>query len=248
MKPKILFFDIETTPNKGYVWEKHDTDVIAFESYWHLLSFSAKWSGGKQITRGLIDYEGYEHNKNDDRKITLDLWKLFDEADILVAHNGDQFDIKKTTARFAYHKLPPPSPYFSIDTLKLAKRHFNFVSNSLDDLGDMLNLGRKENTGGFKLWKDCMAGDKKAWRLMKKYNAQDVILLEKVYLRFRPYMKTPLVYSSEYCCPKCGSNHIQARGVALSGGMARQRYQCIDCGGWFQGAKGERINYPNKNL
>lgn len=246
--PKILFFDIETAPHLGYVWEKWETNVIAFEEYGYILSFSAKWYGGKQITKGLIDYQGYRKNKKNDREIVKELWKLFDEADFLVAHNGDQFDIKKCNSRFSYYNLPPPRPYRSIDTKKMAKGRFGFVSNSLDDLGDYLGMGRKVSTGGFDLWRKCMAGDKEAWKKMKKYNAQDVNLLEKIYLHLRPYMKNPVFHDEEGVCPKCGSKRFQKRGFSVNAGVVRQRFQCMDCGGWSHSAKGERIGYPNKNI
>jgi hypothetical protein len=43
-----------------------------------------------------------------------------DEADIICAHNGDAFDIKKINSRLITNGFKPPSPFKTIDTLKAA--------------------------------------------------------------------------------------------------------------------------------
>lgn len=223
---KILLFDIETSPNISYTWGKWEQDVIEFKEEWKILCFAAKWLGGKKIFAHRI-------KGTSDREVVKALWKLFDETDIVVAHNGDSFDVKKTNARFAHYNLPPPSPYKTIDTKKIAKRYFNFNSNSLNDLGKYLGLGEKVETGGFKLWKQCMSGNQEAWRKMIKYNKQDVLLLEKVYLHFRPWMTGHPNVSIDTECPKCGSDNIQFRGIVRTApGNVYRRFQCNSCGGW----------------
>lgn len=235
-EPKILFFDIETAPNLGYVWGKWEQNVIDYTNEWYVLCYSAKWLGGKNITNGLPDYPGYKPGSQNDKKIVEDIWSLFNEADIIVAHNGDQFDIKKMNARFLFHKLTPPTPYKTIDTKKVAKRYFSFNSNKLDDLGQHLGLGRKVKHEGFEMWQGCMAGDMPSWRLMKKYNQQDVNLLEKVYLYFRGWISSHPILgmfsNGSVVCPKCGSSKLQARGFAINSTTKYRRFQCRDCGGW----------------
>lgn len=233
--PRILLFDLETAPSLGWVWAKWETNVIDFEQDWYLLCFAAKWLGGKMETYALPDYRGYKKNPENDRQLVEALWKLFDEADILIAHNGDRFDIRKANARFAYYKLPPPSPYKTVDTLKVARRYFDFTSNKLDDLGHYLGYGRKLPHTGFHLWKGCMTGDKKSWDLMKRYNRRDVDLLEQIYLHFRPWVKTHAnlgMYSGDIVCPKCGSKNLQRRGYSINLTTKYQRFQCQNCGGW----------------
>jgi uncharacterized protein YprB with RNaseH-like and TPR domain len=247
-KPKILFFDIETMANLVYTWGKYEQDVIAYQRHWYMLTFAYKWLGDKKTyVKSLPDYPLYKKDKHNDRDLVKDLWKLFDEADIVIAHNGASFDVKKTNARFMKHRLPPPSPYKILDTKLEAKKYLKMDSNKLDDLGDYFNVGRKINTGGFELWLGCEAGDKKSWKKMCDYNIQDVILLEKVYLKLLPYItKHPnvsVIKGNHLGCPNCGSYHTQKRGVNNSKGskgvIIKQRYQCQDCGAWYQG---ERIN------
>ena len=182
---------METAPSLGWVWQKYETDVIAFVSEWYILSYSAKWLNGLHITKGLPNYQGYKPHQPNDEKLVKDIWKLLNEAEIIIGHNLDRFDLRKAQARFAFWGLPPPKPYLTIDTLKIARKHFAFNSNKLDDLGEYLRLGRKVKHQGFELWEKCMAGDRHAWKKMLSYNRMDVILLERVFNYFKPWINSP---------------------------------------------------------
>ncbi len=240
-KPRILLYDIETMANLSRVWGKYEQDVIAVERHWYMLTFAWKWLGeSKTFVHSLPDFPMYKKDKYNDKSLVEVLWKLFDEADIIIAHNGNSFDIKKTNARFIKHRLPPPSPYKTIDTKLVAKRYFKFDSNKLDDLGDYFNIGRKINTGGWELWQGCEDGDPKAWEKMCRYNKQDVVLLEKVYLAMLPYMTNhpniAALQETRKACPNCGSNHVQKRGYGVSSTTKYQKWQCMDCASWHSSA------------
>ena len=238
-KPKILFFDIETAPNLAYVWGKYEQNVLDYTSQWYILSFSAKWSDGEVFSRCLPDYVGYKPHTENDRTLVNELWELFNEADVIVGHNGDSFDIKKTQARFVVHNLPPPTPFKTIDTKKLAKRSFNFNSNKLDDLGKTLGVGRKLKHTGFDLWLGCLNGDKESWQTMREYNEQDVLLLERVYLRLRPYAtihpNIAVLSETENGCRNCGHAQLEQKGFSLTATGTNPNYQCLNCGAWSKG-------------
>jgi DNA polymerase elongation subunit (family B) len=233
---KVALFDIETTPNLGYTWGKWQQDVIEFKEDWYMLSFAFRWLGQKKIhTHALPDYAGYDPKTRNDKKLVETLWEVLDEADMVVTHNGDRFDIKKANARFISHGLVPPSPFKSVDTLKIARKHFKFDSNKLDELGKYLGLGRKLPHTGKHLWFGCMAGDAKCWRIMRRYNAQDVELLERVYMKMRPWATTHpdmTMWSRKGSCPACESHNIQHRGWHVNKRGKKPRFQCQDCGKW----------------
>jgi DNA polymerase III epsilon subunit-like protein len=235
-EPRILTVDIEVSPITAYSWgPKYETNLLHVLEPGKVMSYSAKWLGGKQVTKGLPDYTGYKPGKVDDKKIMSDLHKLLDEADIVVTQNGVSFDLKYINTRFLAHGMAPPSPYKVVDTKREAKKYLRLPSNSLDDMGQYFNLGKKEEHKGFGLWLDCIAGDEAAWRKMLSYNAQDVRLTEKVYLKILPYMRThPNVGSflEDTVCGKCGSGALQKRGYSRSLSTVYQRWQCSDCGGW----------------
>ena len=240
--PRVLFFDVETVPSLGYYFQLYkEGNIISTKEDWYIMCFSYKWLGENKVhSEALIDY-GFNPKKPDDWPVIEKLWLLFNQADVICAHNGDAFDIKKANTRFAVHGLKPPSPYRQMDTKKIAKKYFGFDSNKLDDLARQLKLDRKLDTGGMDLWFKCMAGDKRAWARMVKYNKQDVVVLEQVYLRLRGWHKTHPNLSfftrngSE--CTVCHSRDIKKDGLEYYRNSIAQRYQCNDCGKHYVGVK-----------
>lgn len=240
--PKILILDIETFPNIGYVWGKYDQNVIRYTQQSCIATFVAKWLGEKKIiSKALPDYKGYKAGSYDDKAIVADLWKLFDEADVIIAHNGDQFDIKVVMGRFVLYGMKPPAPFKTVDTKKVVKEVARYNSNSLDDLSSLLGLGKKIKTD-FDLWEGCINGDQKYWGLMVKYNRMDVLLLEKLYMKLLPFAKTHpnLAFWTRGKCPKCGGHDIQYRGVARCITRQYQRFQCNACGSWGRVTKSDK--------
>lgn len=240
-KAKILLFDIETAPNLGYFFNLYqEGNILGIKEHWYILSFAWKWLDEKQThVLGLPNFSSYKKDKQNDFALVKKLWELFDEADIIIAHNGGPFDIKKSNVQFIKHGLRPPSPYKIVDTKKEAKQHFRFDSNKLDDLGDFLGLGRKLQHNGWELWHGCLNGDKKSWDVMLKYNKQDVVLLEKVYSKLLPWMTNHpninLLNGTVAACANCGSHRVQKRGYSITRTAKKERYQCQDCGAWSLG-------------
>ena len=236
MEPKIFLYDIETAPLKAYTWslwdEVRSTEKVVED--WQILTWAGKWLGERDV---YFDANIYHGDGTSDTETVTTLHQCIDEADIVVAHNGNKFDIKRMNARFLAAGLGPPSPYRKIDTLVEARKNFAMTSNRLDDLGDFLGVGRKKSTGGFKLWVECLEGNPKSFEKMIKYNQQDVRLLEKVYLKLRPWMNNHPnlgVFNEDGrdTCPKCGSHNIQWRGYAVTQAARYRRFQCNSCGGW----------------
>lgn len=247
---RVLVYDIETTPNLGWVWGKYKQNVIAFEEPWYMLSFAYKWLGQKQTyVVSLPDFPLYAKDPRNDIEVVKALHELFSLADLTVTHNGKSFDNKKANARMAVHQLAPPPAYKEIDTLLVARRQFAFTSNRLGDLCRTLGLPHKEDPGGFKTWEGCMNGSPKAWATMRKYNKQDVVILEQLYLRLRPWMSNHPnlnIYGDRPdSCPRCGSEDLMRRGWRIANVYRYPRYQCNGCGGYCRGrtVDNTRVNY-----
>lgn len=233
-KPKILLLDIETAPIIAHTWGVYDVTVGHKQVVkdWHLLSYAAKWLDSPKIyysdQRDMIDV-------SDDRGLLDELWHLIDEADILVGHNLQKFDIKKIKARFLFHKLLPPSPYRIIDTLLIARRQFACTRNTLEYLADYLKLAHKKSKhgefDGHSLWVECMKGNLKAFKAMAKYNKLDVIVLEEVYLELIKWDKSINfgVYTEENVC-SCGSTQFKKHGIMVTNSGRYARYLCKVCG------------------
>lgn len=249
-EPRIAFLDIETFPNIGYVWGKYDQNVIKYTQQSCVASFVWKWANNdKIISRSLPDYVGYVAGSYDDELLVADLWKLLDEADIVVAHNGDSFDVKVIVGRFLIHGMRPPSPFKTVDTKTVVKGIARYNSNSLDDLCGQFFGVHKIKTD-FDLWEGCIKGDAKCWAKMIEYNRKDVLLLERVYYKLLPFAKIHpnLTFWTRGACPKCGSKNIQYRGVAHAIVNTYQRFQCNDCGSWgrvLKADKGAKVTTVN---
>ncbi len=94
-------------------------------------------------------------SKQCDKKLLQDFIKVANEADELIGHNGDKFDLAWIRTRCLFHRIEMFPTYNTIDTLKIARSKFRFNSNRLDYIGKFLGLGQKNHTN-FDLWKDIM--------------------------------------------------------------------------------------------
>lgn len=245
-KAKIILFDIETSPLISYTWGLYDQNVIALQEDWKLLSFAFKELGKKKVTC----FTRLNFKDITDRALTKKLWELMDSADIIIAHNGDKFDVKKSNAKFLEHELMPPSPAQQIDTLKIARSRFALTSNKLDDLAKLLKVGSKLKTPGFPMWLGCMAGNKASFDIMAKYNKHDVLILEKVYLKLRQWAKNhPNIGQIEGlidACPTCKSTALTSNGIRYTKVQSYRRYVCKNCGASSKGALEKKAIKPTR--
>lgn len=256
---KILLLDIETAPKLVHVWGLFNQNValnqIVKDMY--VLNWSARWAGEDYIYSDSLHYhKRYETEPENDIEIIKSVWEMMNEADVIVGHNCDGFDIPTLNGRFIQHGLQPPSSYKSVDTLAIARQKFKFTSNKLDFISRALGVGQKMDTGGFQLWEDIVIRkDKKAFDKMVEYCENDVLILEKVYLKLRPWAtnhpKMDLLSGNHNVptCNVCGSNYIHkmGKGVALTG--VYQRYKCVDCGHNMRSRHNDKLDKEqNKNV
>lgn len=252
---RILILDIETAPIMAHVWRtwKENVGLEQITHDWYILSFSAKWYGSQTV---MYDDQSKATDIEDDSRLMLALHALLDEADIVVAHNGRAFDVRKINARFILNGLKPPSPYKIVDTLEIAKKNFAFTSNRLAYLTDKLCTIKKLEHGkfpGFMLWKECLKGNPEAWREMRTYNVQDVTSLEELYTKLRAWdSRHPNVdvasSSHEHACPCCGSHKIIRKGFAYTNSGQYQKYLCTACGKWSRTRYTENPTAKRKGL
>lgn len=245
VKPAILFLDIETAPDVVWTWGVYQENAIAVKEHWYVLSFAAKWRGSKKIiVKGLNDYKGYKGGDSTERLLLKDVHKLLNEADIVVAHNGRDFDVRKLNARFIASNMTPPAPYKVVDTKNDVVRVAKFSSNRLEWLAKQLGIGSKVQHEGFIMWQGCMSGEVKWWKKMKTYNAHDIVLLEEWYDIIAPWINQPNAgaYVSGAVCPNpsCASPDMERRGWARTKTRVYQRFQCRECGTWSRETKSER--------
>ena len=182
---KILLLDIETTPMQVYTWGLWDQNIGINQiiKSTEMLCFGARWLGEKKVTFMSVHHDG--------KKAMLEgLHKMMDEADLLVGWNSAAFDHKHINREFLENGMQPPQPVKDLDLMSVTKANFQFPSNKLDYVAQKLGVGAKVKHSGFDLWLGCMAGDKKAWAEMKRYQIQDVNLLVDLYDILMPWFVT----------------------------------------------------------
>ena len=240
---KVLFLDLETSPNLAYVWGlwQQNVAITQMVNSTEVICFGARWGDSKKVIFKSIHHDG--------KKAMLDaLHELMEEADVLVGWNSQAFDSKHIKREFVENGYLPPSPYKELDLMRVVKSQFKFPSNKLDYVSQKLGVGAKVKHSGFQLWIDCMAGDKKAWKEMKEYQIQDVNLLLDLYDILQPWIKNhpnrALHDGNPDGCSNCASSNLERRGVTRTVSHTYQRYQCRDCGKWMRGNKPiEKITY-----
>lgn len=230
--------DIETSPIISYTWGLFDQNIALNQIHtdWHVLAWSAKWLDEPANKIMYMDQRA-ARNIQDDSRILKVIWKLIDQADVVITQNGVAFDMKKLNARFIQKGMQPTSSVKHIDTLKIARKVFGFTSNKLEYLTDKLCAKYKKSKhkefSGFDLWKECLAGNLKAWKEMEEYNKMDVLALEELYHKLVPWDKTinfNLYTDNTNTVCKCGSKKFQKNGFFYSAAGKYQRYKCSACG------------------
>lgn len=232
LRPKRLFFDIETSPNIGLFWSagyKQSIDYSNIVKERAIICICYKWQGQK------AQYLTWDKNQ-DDRAMLEKFIKIANEADELVGHNGDKFDLAWIRTRCLFHRIPMFPSYVTIDTLKVARSKFRFNSNRLDYISKYLGLGKKIKTE-FNLWKDIiLSNSPTAMAKMVRYCKWDVALLEKVFIEMSVHIAAK-THAGVACgrdkisCPECSSRKVKLAKTRISAaGTIKSQYQCADCG------------------
>ena len=231
---KTLLLDIESSPNTAFVWGlfKQNITIDKLIDTSKILCWSARWLGSNEtIFDSLYISEPLSMIKH--------IHSLLEEADVVITYNGNSFDLPILNKEFLLFGLDKPAPYKSIDLYRVGKQQFKFTSHKLDHIAQQLGLGKKKDTN-FQLWIDCMNDVPEAWKKMSDYNVQDVLLLEKLYNKFKSWIKNHAnynLYGNTLVCPNCGGEHYHKRGTYHTSANEYQRYKCTRCGTWFRSNK-----------
>lgn len=229
---KRLFWDIETSFYQGWFWRlgKQYVGPHQITQYPKIICICYKWQ-----------YEDEVHTitwneKQDDKELLKKMVKVLGQANEIVAHNGDSFDLKYFRTRCIKQGVLMFPKYRTLDTLKKARRFFNFPSNKLDYIGEFLQVGRKIDTEGYKLWEDIIfKKNKKALKKMVEYCQQDVILLEDVFCAINPYIDHNTNHGVQQmldksACPNCASEDVKFHHTDTTPyGYIKRNMACLKC-------------------
>lgn len=233
LERKRLFIDIETCPDIVFSWKTGYKLNITYENILRerdIICICYKWEGKKSI-------EGLSWDaKQNSKRMIKDIVKVLNEADEIIYHNGDRFDLPWIRTMALVHDIPMLPKYTTVDTLKIARSKFYLNSNRLDYLAKLLGIGAKIKTE-FDLWKQItLTNDQVALDKMIRYCKGDVSILEKVYDKLKNHIEPKVNYPALYKddrggCPECGHDRLViARSYTTPLGMLKRQYRCIGCG------------------
>lgn len=235
---KILTLDIESAPSVVHRWQLYGNDttsvsqivdaghLLCWSQKWHTDDWAAWYKAPRYSTVGDLGLRG--------------LHEALCQADVVVTYNGKKYDIPKLNSAFLEAGLGPPSPYQHVDLYQVIRKTFGEVKNSLEYVSQKyLGVGKTPHEG-HDLWVKCMAGDEDAWRRMREYNMNDVVITEQLYDKLLPWIPghpNVLLYEDDrvgIACPRCASTSYQKRGFKVASTRVYQQYQCNGCSGWFR--------------
>jgi uncharacterized protein YprB with RNaseH-like and TPR domain len=210
---RILIWDLESTGLK-----------MDFAT---LLCAGYKWLGEKKVyVPSITDYDGWEDDPTNDKKLVADFVKIYNSADMTVTYFGTGFDRKALIAKALEHNLPLPANIPMIDLFYTVKSNMAISRKSLQNVGYYLGLSHEKTPVEGKIWRRAMSGHSTSIKYIKDHCESDVLILEEAYLKLRPLVRTHPRVSSYENCGVCGCP-VMRRGPANTIFKGAQfRYQC----------------------
>jgi uncharacterized protein YprB with RNaseH-like and TPR domain len=227
-KPRILFFDIESTSLKA--------------SFGYAMCIGYKWLGDKKVTiLGVDDYKTHKKEPWNDKQLLIDFAKVINEADIICGWFSKFFDVPFINTRLIKHGQPPIAPAAHMDLWFTAKKKLKMHSNRLIAVAEFFGVSDKTPVDAH--WIMAQAGHAPSIKYIKDHCRGDITTLEAVYHKLLPLIEHPnvnVITGKIDGCPKCGASKLQKRGYTIAATTKTQRFHCTGCGGWSKG-KPERV-------
>ena len=234
---KRLFFDIETSYVYAPVWRTGEQYInhTNLKGEVKIICICYKWQYEDEVST--LTWS----DAQDDKEMIRKFIKILGEADEIVGHNHERFDLRQLRTRAIQQGVLMYPKYRTFDTLKKARKYFSFMSNKLDYLGQVLEVGRKLDHEGFTLWRNTVEGETKAikkeyLKKMADYCAQDVILLEDCFNVLMPYVDhnvnhavLKFGYEGRWRCPECSSLNVKLSHTDTTPMGYIKRYMRCEC-------------------
>lgn len=232
---RILVLDIERVPGviRHEFWHLGDMKNRRFypdEVVRHprTICFSAAWYDKPDEI-----IQGAEWMPGGHMRMLEQLWELYDEADIVIGHNIRSFDTKVIKGDWIENGFALPSSWQTVDTLTIARREFNFESNTLDALCKRLGIPAKTDKYNAKVAQAACAGDVEAQDRILAYNAGDITATMALYDKLRPFIHghphLGLGTGDERCCPNCGGTKFTTISDARTSVTTYAARRCDNC-------------------
>lgn len=240
--PKILIYDIETSQAQftfkkwwtGKINEYLSTKHMVKEP--QIITIAYKWYGEDIVHT--LEWSNYS-----DKELVTEFMKVYNEADMVIGINNDQFDNRWLNGRAAKYGLEINTYVKSFDIQKKAKQLFRITGYSMEYMCEFFGVETKKyKHSGIEMWNaienTCgtytQEEQDKAMEEMVYYNTIDVLATEDLYNRLRPYFSEVthlgvLKGSGKLSCPECGGHNLKLhRTVVTKAGTIQRIMKCED--------------------
>lgn len=239
-EPKILFYDIETTPLQAWVWRPgkqvvyHGQLVKGQDSY-GIICITYCFNDGKKA-KALV----WDLKKQDTWRLVSEFDQIIksEEPDVIIGKNSDRFDNKHLNTVRLMNDLSPFPEFMTMtdDLEKQMRKYFYLPSYTLDYFSEQMGLGGKIKME-MQDWIDIVTNNenaKKSLTKMVKYGKKDIedtrALWEAVSKHCKPKYNAATKLGGR-ACTNCGSEDIVKNGTRVRGKTMYQKFYCNNHGG-----------------
>ena len=231
---KVLTYDIETSRGEYKLWwtGKQYVGYKQMTKMPKIITIAWKWLGEDKV------YSDTWDKNHCDKSLMETFLPFYNEADMVIGYNNDNFDNRWCNARAMEHKLDINTYVKSFDIIKQSKKLFRLPSYSLDFLAKTLGVTKKQGHDGILMWEMVEDGTKEQQKeylkKMLEYNVGDIITTEECYLALRKYMGHKmhlgvLAGEKNYTCPNCGGSDLDlTKTTTTPAGTIQRIMTCKD--------------------
>lgn len=211
--PKILIYDIETSRATAAVWwtgkQYISHDQLITEPA--IITIAWKWFGED-------DVYSLEWDDGCDKEMIREFLEEYNSADLIIGQNNLRFDNRWINARALKYDFDVNTKARSLDLMKENKRLFRLPSYSMAYVSKYLGTEGKLKHSGISMWNNIQFGSKKekkkSLKEMVKYNVQDIVATEDLYIKLRKYIGNTThvgVFKGKekWTCPTTGSDEVE---------------------------------------
>lgn len=177
---KIATFDLETSDLKA--------------NFGIVLCGSVKYLDNDEVItfRG-DEYTTWHRDRYNDKALVVDIVDALREANILVAHNGVNFDLRYLNTRLIGWGLRPIPRKMVIDPCLVARKTLRLHSNSLDAMATWLGAQDQKTAVTPEIWRKATLSldpveNRFAMDYIVDHCERDVRMLEEVYQKVTPLL------------------------------------------------------------
>lgn len=221
-KPRILLWDLETSNLEA--------------DFGSILCVGYKWLGEREVhVIRIDDFDRFKADPTDDREVVRAFLKIYAQADISITYFGGlgNFDLPFFQAKILEHGFELPAKVEMIDLFYTVKSNLKISRKSMRNAAKFLKLKNQKEDFPLEgpVWRRARAGHPPSLRYVYKHCILDILVLEELYLKLRPLIRTHPRLGD---CRFCGEGPVQRRGIAVTRARNRQRVQCQACAAWDQ--------------